>query len=499
MPTSQVVTANAPQPIPPGNEPALPHVGGSPAGAPAPRDDTRLGTAPSAPRPGARESNAARVLYAWLVFVIAAQVAFLAPGDTNLWRRFAASVISGAVFLFAYRYERRTASFARLSYLARLIYRLRAMAIGAMLLGSVGYFVPWLSLQPRAILLTAVIIALVGSAWGFVTKRVLGARTVKSVLFVGDDQRIVQFVADFARDPHPDFDLAGVLSTAPGTPQDIGYGIDVLGGMCDLESVLIQYGIDTVVLAVDRERLELFARLSDFQDHDITVQELSVFSENVFGRVPVDIINAAWFMHMIHPFYQQYSLVMKRIGDLAAALFIALLASPLVPLVWLAVRLTSRGPALYSQVRVGAHGQEFRIYKFRTMSVDAEKDGAQWAQKKDSRLTPIGGFMRSTRLDEIPQLWNIIRGQMSFVGPRPERPEFVTDLEAAIPYYHRRHLVKPGLTGWAQVRMGYSDSVEGAANKLGYELYYLKHRSLLLDFVIFVETIRVVALRFGAR
>jgi len=229
------------------------------------------------------------------------------------------------------------------------------------------------------------------------------------------------------------------------------------------------------------------------------VQELPAFSEVAFGRVPIDVINAAWFMHMVHPFYQPYSRAVKRVGDILTSLFIGALALPLLPISALLVRMSGPGPILYSQVRVGERGREFRIYKFRTMRTDAEIAGAQWAQQNDPRITKTGKFMRLTRLDELPQLWNILAGHMSFVGPRPERPEFLGELERDLPYYQRRHLVKPGLTGWAQVRQGYTDSAEGSSHKLGYELYYLKHQSLFLDFVILVETIRVVLLRVGSR
>jgi exopolysaccharide biosynthesis polyprenyl glycosylphosphotransferase len=231
----------------------------------------------------------------------------------------------------------------------------------------------------------------------------------------------------------------------------------------------------------------------------VTVQELTGFSEHLFGRVPLESINAAWFMHLIHPFYRPYSRAAKRIADVGAALLMGMLSLPLLPIVALAVKLTSPGPVFYSQVRVGAGGRPFRIYKFRTMVEDAERNGVAWATPGDPRITRVGGIMRNTRIDEIPQLWNVIRGTMSFVGPRPERPEFVSELERRIPYYNRRHQLKPALTGWAQVRAGYADSVDAAADKLAYKLYYLKHRSLLFDVIVFMETIRVVLSRAGAR
>ncbi|MBC7461616.1 MAG: sugar transferase [Thermoleophilia bacterium] len=364
----------------------------------------------------------------------------------------------------------------------------------------------------------AVAMLAAGGLWGALTKSLLGGRAVHRVLLVGDGERVGRFLSDFDDDPHPDYEIVGLLTdTARGTPgaEDVdghttldeiiamfdettesGVNARVLGTLDELETVLAAEGIDTVVVTVNRNRLELFSRLAGWSG-DITVQELPAFSEHVFGRVPVDVINAAWFMHMIHPFYRPYSRAVKRAGDIAAALFIGALAMPVWPIAALWIRVMSpEAPVLFRQNRIGEGGREFTLVKFRTMRPGG--DGT-WTTEQDPRIFRGGAFMRTTRIDEIPNLWNILRGHMSFVGPRPEQPRYVAELEQAVPYYQRRHMVKPGLTGWAQVRLGYTDSVDGAANKLGYELYYLKHQSLFLDFVIFVETIRVVLFRFGSR
>jgi lipopolysaccharide/colanic/teichoic acid biosynthesis glycosyltransferase len=170
---------------------------------------------------------------------------------------------------------------------------------------------------------------------------------------------------------------------------------------------------------------------------------------------------------------------------------------PVYILVALAVKLTSAGPVFYTQTRVGRLGLPFQIFKFRTMRTDAEKDGAVWAQKNDDRVTPIGKFLRRSRLDEIPQFWNILKGEMSFVGPRPERPEFVHELEEKIPYYQMRHLVNPGLTGWAQIRYRYGASVEDSKRKLAFDLYYVRHYGIGLDLEIILRTL--IAMAQGAR
>ncbi len=189
----------------------------------------------------------------------------------------------------------------------------------------------------------------------------------------------------------------------------------------------------------------------------------------------------------------------KRAFDTMAALFLLIFLAPLLVATALAIRLDSRGPVLYRQRRIGFRGEEFEIFKFRSMRTDAEKDGARWAAAEDDRITRVGRFIRRTRIDEIPQAINILRGEMSFVGPRPERPEFVTLLEKEIPHYHERHLVKPGITGWAQVKHEYTASVEGARTKLTYDLFYIKHFSLLLDLLIVLMTVRVALLGIGSR
>jgi exopolysaccharide biosynthesis polyprenyl glycosylphosphotransferase len=189
----------------------------------------------------------------------------------------------------------------------------------------------------------------------------------------------------------------------------------------------------------------------------------------------------------------------KRVFDVVAAIALIVGFSWLLVLTAIAIRLDSAGPSLYRQRRVGKDGKEFDIYKFRSMRTDAEKNGAQWAQTDDDRITRVGRFIRRTRIDEIPQAFNILKGEMSFVGPRPERPEFVAVLEKEIPHYHDRHMVKPGITGWAQVRHAYTASVEGARDKLSYDLYYVKHFSLLLDVLIVLMTVRVAVLGIGSR
>jgi lipopolysaccharide/colanic/teichoic acid biosynthesis glycosyltransferase len=222
----------------------------------------------------------------------------------------------------------------------------------------------------------------------------------------------------------------------------------------------------------------------------VRLWEVSGFYEETFGHVPVAEINAAWFQYIMHPHYRESGGAAKRALDVTVAVTLGLVVAPLVGLLALLVR-RDGGPALFRQERIGESGRPFTLVKLRTMVVGAG-ELAQWASADDPRTTRLGRVLRKTHLDELPQLWNVLRGEMSLVGPRPEQPAFVERLEDAIPFYSRRHLVKPGVTGWAQVRCGYAGSDFGSAWKLCHDLYYLKHRSFWLDCSILIDTLRTL-------
>lgn len=229
----------------------------------------------------------------------------------------------------------------------------------------------------------------------------------------------------------------------------------------------------------------------------VSVTELGYFFERDFERVYVSGLKESWFWGYDPAYAHPVFFALKRGTDIAISLLGLFCFAPFAPLVILLIKLQDGGPVLYDQVRVGLHNQPFRIFKFRTMRVDAEKDGPQWARAKDDRATLFGRFMRVTRIDEVPQFWNILKGEMSFIGPRPERPEFVEALEKEIPFYRYRHLIKPGLTGWAQVSYPYGASIEDARQKLSYDLYYMKYGKFTRELHIILRTI--VAMVKGAR
>ncbi len=216
--------------------------------------------------------------------------------------------------------------------------------------------------------------------------------------------------------------------------------------------------------------------------------------EDLFGHVPMGTIDARWYLYMLHPDFVATRPFSERLLELLLAAPVLVLVSPLLLLAALAIRLTDPGPAIYRQTRVGAGGREFEILKLRTMRASAEQNGAEWSGPSDARVTPVGRILRRLHIDELPQLLNVLRGEMTIVGPRPERPEMVAELERIFPHYRRRHLIKPGVTGWAQVRCGYAGSTLGTAWKLCHDLYYLKRRSWLVNLMIVVETLRIAGL-----
>jgi exopolysaccharide biosynthesis polyprenyl glycosylphosphotransferase len=270
-----------------------------------------------------------------------------------------------------------------------------------------------------------------------------------------------------------------------------------VGTVDDIRQIVAENSVDEIVVGSELATDPVVgSAVSVCLEEGCRVTDQATFVEKLLGEVPADSISAEWFLKADVQNHGSYEAV-KRMMDLLVSALGLLISLPLLPLAMLIIRIDSRGPVFYKQIRVGQYGASFTMYKFRTMRADAEKHGIQWAQKNDDRVTRVGRFLRRTRLDEMPQLFNILRGDMSLVGPRPERPEFVHNLEQLLPHYRLRHLVKPGLSGWAQINYRYGASVADAHRKLCYDLYYLKHRSLDLDVAILIRTIGTFLL--GAR
>ncbi len=239
-------------------------------------------------------------------------------------------------------------------------------------------------------------------------------------------------------------------------------------------------------------RLEVFERVAaSCLDLPVRLIEASQLYEQLLGHVPLGQSNSAWFQYLLHPRYRPGLPGSKRTFDVIVGSLMLVLLAPVIAVLALLVKLTDGGPVFYRQRRMGESGEDYEMIKLRSMRVAAEDRGARWAQADDDRVTAVGRAMRRTHLDEVPQLWNVIRGEMTIVGPRPERPELIAELERSLPYYDRRHLVKPGIAGWAQARCGYGGSEEGTGWKLCHDLFYLKHRSVYFDLLILIENVRV--------
>ena len=275
----------------------------------------------------------------------------------------------------------------------------------------------------------------------------------------------------------------------------VNYGFD---NICDLVET---EEIRSVIVALDERRgVFPYKELLDCKVRGINIIDGESFYERITGKILVEKINPSWLIFSEGFVKSGISRVVKRLVGVFISTVMLIVLSPLICLIAVAIKLDSRGPALFPQERVGEYGKTFVLYKFRSMQEDAEEEtGPVWATEEDCRITRVGKIIRKLRIDELPQLWNVFKGDMSFVGPRPERSFFVEKLKETIPYYNERFTVKPGVTGWAQVKYSYGASEEDALEKLKYDLYYIKNMSFLMDLVIIFHTVKIVLLGRGSR
>lgn len=395
-------------------------------------------------------------------------------------------------------YQRQTGRFINM-----LVLRIASgLLLGLIPLGVSFYFVPSFFLG-RGVLFIAVFLSFL-----FITiVRLLFSKAVADrnmwtrILVLGAGEK-----ASLIRQSVNNGELAGLnivsYVTMPGDKE--ATNINPISLEKPLISYVEEWDIDEIVLAVDDRRSTDFPtkELIECKMSGVNVLDLVTFFERRAGKIRLDMVNPSWF-YLSEGFHiGTFRSIGKRALDILVVLILLPVALPFMLLVSLAIIIESggRGPVLYSQIRVKQDGLPFKIYKFRSMVTDAEKDGvALWASKNDSRITRVGSIIRKGRLDELPQLFNVLNGDMSFVGPRPERPEFVEKLSKSVSYYDERHRVKPGLTGWAQICYSYGDTEKDSIEKLQYDLYYVKNYSLLLDMLILLQTAEVVMLGKGAQ
>jgi exopolysaccharide biosynthesis polyprenyl glycosylphosphotransferase len=366
-------------------------------------------------------------------------------------------------------------------------------AIGLILASALALWVPVLRLGPLTLLNVAALTFLFTSGWETLVQKRLARR--QKVLVLGGDRVASDLAAEADRDSDSNLNIVGLVADSAPVQEEEP---PLLGSLAELGEIVEAHQPDLIVLA-DADPGAAVDRLLESSWRKFRVVGVSYFFEHAFGRVPLTHISPAWFMSILHLRQPSYDGWSKRAFDLIVALLGLVLGAPLLVATAVAVRL-SGGPVLFAQTRLGERGKRFRMYKFRTMIPSGEADGrARWAEELDPRVTRVGRVLRRTRLDELPQLWNVVRGEMSIVGPRPERPEFMRVLEEKVPFWNRRLLVKPGVTGWAQVRSGYAADHDSTVQKLSYDLWYLRHRTLLLDVLICARTLATVVSGAGAR
>jgi exopolysaccharide biosynthesis polyprenyl glycosylphosphotransferase len=345
-------------------------------------------------------------------------------------------------------------------------------------------------------------IAVVGSTGLLLAWRLLyiwllcGPQTRPRLLILGAGQAGRSLFSTIALHYSAQYEVVGFIDDDPRKQGGAIVGVPVLGNHRDLERIAWANHADEIALAISTRLPDaMLQTLMSCHEQGLTITPMPLIYERLTGRVAVEHIGSQWYVALpIQPRPAATALAaIKRALDIVGGLLLGLLLLLLTPLIALAIRLDSPGPILYRQERLGRHGRVFQVYKFRSMVDDAEGDGeARWAAEGDQRITRVGALLRRTRLDELPQALNVLRGEMSLVGPRPERPQFVEQLHSQIPFYRTRLAVKPGLTGWAQINYGYGGSTSDALVKLQYDLYYLKHQSPWFDLLILARTIAVV-------
>jgi sugar transferase (PEP-CTERM system associated) len=418
-------------------------------------------------------------------------------GDGALWPK--AAVVATVTLLVLYLADmyRLDPRVRRVELGSRLLI---ALAAGATTIAAIGFAFPVLRLGRLAFLhvIGAIALGLFASrlAWlALAPKRRLSHRVL--VLGAGTSASVLPELQFSATRP---FTILGFLDDAPGAADRIPVGFSLLGKTKDLLNLVDELRPDLVLVALTEMRRALpAAELLECRLRGINVEMWPTFYEKQTGKILVSNLRPSWLIFSDGFVNTDTTRMVKRVMDVGLALIGLIASLPLTLVVALAIKIDSRGPILFRQRRVGERGRQFVLNKFRSMRVDAERDGPVWAVANDPRVTRIGGWLRRTRIDELPQFWNVLVGDMSFVGPRPERPEFVEALQQQIPFYMGRHSVKPGLTGWAQVRHCYAASVEDSLEKLQYDLYYIKNMSPLLDLVIVLSTLQVVLFARGSR
>lgn len=378
---------------------------------------------------------------------------------------------------------------------------LQAVGAASIALAALYFIMPGLMIGD-GIFVSALFVFLVGIlGWRLLFNRLTGSLDMEErILVVGTGETARKVVRQIIDQREFAYRVIGFIDDDKARIGERIVNPGIVGTPADIPALIARHQIDRIIVGLSDRRGKLpVEQLLSAKLAGIRVEDATTTYERVTGKILIDNLRPSWLIFSDGFHVSRLTRWMKRGIDLALSLIVAVLASPLMLLTALAVWLESGAPVLYCQERVGENGRTFTLCKFRSMRTDAEKGGTPiWATTGDNRITRVGRFIRMTRLDELPQIWNVLGGDMSFVGPRPERPYFVAELAKDIPFYQQRHAVKPGLTGWAQVKYRYGASLEDAMEKLRYDLYYIKHLSVFFDLTIVFDTVKVVLFRKGA-
>lgn len=378
----------------------------------------------------------------------------------------------------------------------------QAVGLAAIVLAVFFYMLPQMMLGRGVYLISLLLLLTVMTCWRVFVMWLLGHPSLaERVLILGTEEIAVRLAREALEHREEGYKILGFVGEDPKLVGQSLVNPRVLGLTCELEDLVRIHKADRVVVAMSDRRghLPLNLLLNMKLRDGVAIEESSSFYERLTGKISIEMLRPSWLVFSSNSRRTRLYKHSRRVAEVLLSIAGLVLSLPVMILTAIAIKLDSRGPVFYRQERVGRHNKPFNIIKFRSMHVDAEPEGPVWADERDPRVTRVGSVIRKLHIDELPQFINILRNEMSFIGPRPERPVFVSQLEREIPYYSQRHLLKPGLTGWAQIRFPYGASIEDAAEKLQYDLYYIKNQSLMLDAVIVFETIRIVLFGRGAR
>ena len=377
---------------------------------------------------------------------------------------------------------------------------LQAGGSASIMLAALYFVVPALMIGD-GIFVSALFVFLVGIfGWRLLFNSMTRAfRFSERILVVGTGETARKVTRQILDQRDFSYNVIGFIDDDPSRIGERIVNPGIIGTPADIGRLIAEYKIDRIIVGLPDRRGKLpVDELLSAKLRGVRVEDATTTYERVTGKILIDDLRPSWLIFSDGFHVSRLSRWIKRAIDLLLAVVLAVCAAPFIVLTAIAVALESGFPILYCQERVGESGRTFTLFKFRSMRRNAEQGRPVWARDGDERVTRIGRFIRTTRLDELPQIWNILRGDMSFVGPRPERPFFVAELAKAIPFYMQRHAVKPGLTGWAQVKYRYGSSIEDAMEKLRYDLYYIKHLSVFFDLTIVFDTVKVILSRKGA-